>query len=373
MHIFLIVMSWLVLTFLPLSSMAANMMTVEEFTKALSPPDTSATSSSTKRTMKARGLGGVQPVPHTPSANMHLNFAYNSSELSEPAQNVLNNLGHALKNERLRSYVYRFEGHTCDLGDERYNEQLSRDRVLAVRNYLTSNFHFSPEQFKVDWFGESRPAVPNVNEEARKKNRRVAIINTLEAIDLPAASDKIVAMEVKYLTEGGEQPLVAGGAMKSGQQYAIQFRTAADLSVYIYQIDAAGEKVMLFPNPEFGEMGNPVYDDTFIRLPGSGYWFYLDENSGDERIVLIASKTSLDDPLAAYNQLYNLKEDKSNHLLAAKTKPIVVNPRGLGGVVHEKPRLTEQDIKTELVQEPEKTDSKIVSKIYVIERDFTHL
>lgn len=72
------------------------------------------------------------------------------------------------------------EGHTCDLGSDAYNLQLSKRRAATVKEYLVKNFGISPERLKTRGAGEREPLVPNTNEEARMKNRRVmAVISTI--------------------------------------------------------------------------------------------------------------------------------------------------------------------------------------------------
>lgn len=67
------------------------------------------------------------------------------------------------------------EGHTCDLGTDAYNMNLSQRRANSVMNYMVSQ-GISAARLSTAAYGESRPAVPNTSEENRKLNRRVKII-----------------------------------------------------------------------------------------------------------------------------------------------------------------------------------------------------
>lgn len=378
MHRIVMVVVSGIFMFMPFLPATAQMTTVDEFTRALSPSAADDASDTKHRIVNTRGMDAVKAGPAALSKDMNLNFENNSAELTDEALQLLDNLGKALESDALKKYVYRLEGHTCDLGRKEYNQQLSRDRVLAVRHYLTGEFHFDWDQFKVEWYGESRPAIPNVNEEARKKNRRVVIVNTLERTKLAdqPGIDERFEFNVKYVTEFGEQTLRSGGSMKSGQKYTIHFRPSEDLSIYIYQLDTAGKETMLFPNSDFTEMTNPVYEDTYIRLPKSGYWFFLDEATGEERIVLIASKMTLDDPLAAYRKMYNQERGSDEALVAAVIRP-GANPRGLSFTVHEQPPLfTKKVIKTEgLAASRSGTVGNQGSDpdLFVMEYDFNHM
>ncbi len=64
------------------------------------------------------------------------------------------------------------QGHTDDVGSAESNQLLSENRAAAVKNYLVSN-GCNPEKIQTAGYGESRPAIPNVDEKSRAKNRRV--------------------------------------------------------------------------------------------------------------------------------------------------------------------------------------------------------
>ncbi len=63
-------------------------------------------------------------------------------------------------------------GHTCNLGTDAHNMELSESRAQSVVKYLLSkgvnNAYIGSHNY-----GESKPAVPNTNESNREKNRRV--------------------------------------------------------------------------------------------------------------------------------------------------------------------------------------------------------
>ncbi len=61
-------------------------------------------------------------------------------------------------------------GHTCDLGSEKYNQKLSERRAKAVFDYLT-NHGIDAQRLTWKGYGETQPAFPNTSEENRAKNR----------------------------------------------------------------------------------------------------------------------------------------------------------------------------------------------------------
>lgn len=67
------------------------------------------------------------------------------------------------------------EGHTDDRGDADYNLELSRQRAESVRQYFID--HGLPEErLEAVGKGETEPLMPNDNEAARGKNRRVELV-----------------------------------------------------------------------------------------------------------------------------------------------------------------------------------------------------
>ena len=66
------------------------------------------------------------------------------------------------------------EGHTDNVGGERYNVGLSQSRAQSVAGYLQSR-GVAPTRLQVYGYGESRPVASNSSESGRQANRRVTI------------------------------------------------------------------------------------------------------------------------------------------------------------------------------------------------------
>jgi len=66
------------------------------------------------------------------------------------------------------------DGHTCDLGSEKHNQNLSEKRAKAVQSYLIDK-GIEESRLTPKGFGEKDPAFPNDNETSRSKNRRVEL------------------------------------------------------------------------------------------------------------------------------------------------------------------------------------------------------
>ncbi len=75
----------------------------------------------------------------------------------------------------IRKDTVRVEGHTDDVGSDRFNEVLSELRAHVVALEL-ARIGVDPKRLKPRGFGKTRPAVPNNSDGNRARNRRVEVI-----------------------------------------------------------------------------------------------------------------------------------------------------------------------------------------------------
>lgn len=73
--------------------------------------------------------------------------------------------------------VATIEGHTDNVGSDKYNLNLSRKRSQSVKNYIVKKFGVDPNRITISWYGKSKPAHDNKTEEGRKLNRRAITIS----------------------------------------------------------------------------------------------------------------------------------------------------------------------------------------------------
>jgi len=100
----------------------------------------------------------------------NLNFEFGKSTLDKETKKYLDEVV-ALLN-KVVSMKMNISGHTDNVGKEEYNLDLSKKRAEAVHHYLISK-GISAEKIAFDFFGSSKPLVPNDSDENRAKNRRV--------------------------------------------------------------------------------------------------------------------------------------------------------------------------------------------------------
>ncbi|KKC97833.1 OmpA family protein [Photobacterium halotolerans] len=95
-------------------------------------------------------------------------------------------------------------GHTCDIGREKYNLELSRERADSVKNCILEAIKEIDKSLVQLWeprivtngYGEHNNLVPNDSEENRSKNRRVEIVLKFSSqFDYPPCRTEIIQVE----------------------------------------------------------------------------------------------------------------------------------------------------------------------------------
>lgn len=117
-------------------------------------------------------------------------FPIASTELHPSGMDLLHKIAPVLHE---CPYIIRVIGHTDDLpvspGNPRFrsNRELSALRASAVVDYFVSKEGLDPRKFVVEGMGEYWPIVPNIDEESRRKNRRVEILILDHRAPMPEA------------------------------------------------------------------------------------------------------------------------------------------------------------------------------------------
>ena len=101
-------------------------------------------------------------------------FAVDSTELRSEAQEALDALAQDIADAGLSEF--RVVGHTDSTGDDTYNLALSKDRALAVRDYLSRQSILEDVTVTAQGRGEAEPIADNATDKGRSVNRRVEII-----------------------------------------------------------------------------------------------------------------------------------------------------------------------------------------------------
>ena len=103
----------------------------------------------------------------------NIRFAFNSHELSNQAQRILNKKADYLrKNSGVKVTV---EGHCDDRGTEAYNIALGQQRAESVKKFLV-DLGISNDKLATVSYGKKHPIAEGQNEDARTKNRRAQFV-----------------------------------------------------------------------------------------------------------------------------------------------------------------------------------------------------
>ena len=68
------------------------------------------------------------------------------------------------------------EGHTDNVGGEKYNQKLSERRAESVKKYLVEKFGIDASKISTKGYGLSKPIADNKTKEGKQKNRRIEAI-----------------------------------------------------------------------------------------------------------------------------------------------------------------------------------------------------
>ena len=119
-----------------------------------------------------RGLTPVAPDSKNIGLSLKINFALNSYELTQTAQQHLDELGEELAfSESIRISL---QGHTDMRGEAYYNKELSIRRAESAKNYLVDTFDINPERIVTLGFGFEQLA--DEDDPYSPVNRRVEVL-----------------------------------------------------------------------------------------------------------------------------------------------------------------------------------------------------
>jgi OOP family OmpA-OmpF porin len=133
-----------------------------------------------KRPLSAAAVASRTPAATEPPApSMAFNtiqFAFGSTQLTPESSTTLKNLGDALNHQLSDQKSFLIEGHTDRKGTHAYNDELSKGRAEAVKDYLVRETGVSADRLQTVGKGYSEPA--NSKNPYAAENRRVVVVNT---------------------------------------------------------------------------------------------------------------------------------------------------------------------------------------------------
>lgn len=101
-------------------------------------------------------------------------FQFGTADLPDGAKQAIDQLVARVKGDRKNVWI-EIEGHTDNVGDEKYNEALGLQRADAVKRYLYEQHQIPLHKMSTISYGERKPAAENRTRDGRAQNRRVVI------------------------------------------------------------------------------------------------------------------------------------------------------------------------------------------------------
>ena len=100
----------------------------------------------------------------------NLEFETGKSVIRKSSLSSLNELVAVM--QKRPEFKLLLAGHTDNVGKPESNLALSKNRTLAVKNYLVKQ-GIEPNRIKTEWYGQTKPIADNATPEGRQQNRRV--------------------------------------------------------------------------------------------------------------------------------------------------------------------------------------------------------
>jgi outer membrane protein OmpA-like peptidoglycan-associated protein len=128
-----------------------------------------------KRAQEAGVLAKGDFMWETVLTDDKVTFGFNKAELTPEGKAALDAFAAKVKADNKNVYV-EIQGHTDNVGSEKYNLKLGYQRAEAVKDYLQMQHGFPLHRVNVTSYGEFKPIADNTTKEGRAQNRRVALV-----------------------------------------------------------------------------------------------------------------------------------------------------------------------------------------------------
>jgi len=120
---------------------------------------------------KYKGAGSVY-VPQENWVLIGINFDFNKATIKPESVPILYNSAEILlKNPDVKVEI---QGHTDNIGSEKYNQKLSLQRAETVKNFLVAK-GIAADRLTTVGFGKIKPIMDNKSEQGRGLNRRIEL------------------------------------------------------------------------------------------------------------------------------------------------------------------------------------------------------
>ena len=147
-----------------------------------------------------------------------LHFDFNKSALLSKDSITLDSVFGSFKDKFILQRIV-LNGHCDSIGNTRYNDSLSNERILGVKEYLLSRHHLPPPLFtQLKPMGKRVPLNDNGSDAKRALNRRVALIlyKSPVANEIKVSLKKAAARDSSHPIKGNISTVLRDTATKKG-------------------------------------------------------------------------------------------------------------------------------------------------------------
>lgn len=128
-----------------------------------------------QRAQEAGKLAEGKLLYETVLTDDKVKFGFNKSQLSDGAKSALDDFAAKIKADNKPVYI-EVQGHTDNVGSDKYNQELGQDRAEAVRLYLNQKEGLPLSRINVISYGKTAPVASNKTRQGRAQNRRVVLV-----------------------------------------------------------------------------------------------------------------------------------------------------------------------------------------------------
>jgi peptidoglycan-associated lipoprotein len=129
------------------------------------------------RAQEAGKLAKGKFVYETTLTDENVKFGFNKAEFSDEYKAALDAFATKVKEEGKDKRLYiEVQGHTDNIGAEKYNLELGQERAEAVMRYLNMKAGIPLHMMNAISYGEYKPIDDSKNAAGRAKNRRVTLV-----------------------------------------------------------------------------------------------------------------------------------------------------------------------------------------------------
>ena len=126
--------------------------------------------------MPAPVAAPAEPVPQRVSFSAESLFGFDASTVKPEGRAELDKFARDLTGTNYQTVVV--EGHTDRLGSDAYNQKLSEERAMAVKNYLVTNGRLDSSKISAVGKGETQPVTKP--EDCKGNSRTAALVACLQ-------------------------------------------------------------------------------------------------------------------------------------------------------------------------------------------------